>query len=68
MLKYSKNKKTRATKSKDANLRDLELSISNRIGLGVTIQNNKRNKGTITFTYKEIDQLNKLIEIIKANY
>ena len=67
-VKIFKNKKTRATISKDANLRDLENSISDKIGLSVTIKNNKRNKGTITFTYKEIDQLNKLIEIIKANY
>ncbi len=54
--------------SKDANLRDLERSISESIGLNVVIKNNKKNKGTITFLYKEIDQLNKIIEIIKSNY
>ena len=32
------------------------------------IKNNKRNKGTITFSYKDVDQLNKIIEIIKNNY
>ena len=54
--------------SKDANIRDLENSISEKIGLNVIIKNNKKNKGTITFSYKEIDQLNKIIEILKSNY
>ena len=53
---------------KDANIRALENSISDKIGLNVIIKNNKRNKGTITFSYSEIDQLNKIIEIIKSNY
>ncbi len=52
----------------DPNIRDLEKSISEKIGLNVMIKNNKRNKGTITFSYKELDQLNKIIEIIKSNY
>ena len=54
--------------SKDSNIKNLEQSITDKIGLNVAIKNNKRNKGTITFSYKEIDQLNKIIEIIKANY
>ena len=44
------------------------MSITDKIGLNVSIKNNKNNKGTITFIYKEIDQLNKIIEIIKLNY
>ena len=47
---------------------ELEQSLSQKIGLSVFIKNNKQNKGTITFFYKEIDQLNKIIEIIKTNY
>ena len=54
--------------SKDPNLRDLEVSISEKIGLNVVIKNNKRNKGTITFSYHDSEQLNKIIDIIKANY
>ena len=57
-----------SNKNIDPNIRDLERSISEKIGLNVIIKNTKRNKGTITFTYKEIDQLNKIIEIIKSNY
>ena len=44
------------------------LTISNKIGLNVDIQNNKRNKGKISFEYKDLDQLNKIIDIIKSNY
>ncbi len=54
--------------TKDATIKDLENSIAEKIGLSVIIKNNKRNKGTISFFYKDIDQLNKIIEIIKSNY
>ena len=67
-VKIFKNKKIKQDKSKDTNILALELSVSNKIGLNVDIQNNKRNKGTITFEYKDLDQLNKIIDIIKSNY
>ena len=54
--------------SKDVNIRDLENSLSQKIGLNVVIKNSSRNKGTITFIYKELDQLNKIISILKSNY
>jgi ParB family chromosome partitioning protein len=47
---------------------DLEKSLSEKIGLNVVIKNDRRNRGAITFFYKEIDQLHKIIEMIKANY
>ena len=31
-------------------------------------QNKKNNKGRITFEYKDLDQLNKIVDIIKSNY
>ena len=67
-VRIFKTKKNKIKKSLDPNIKDLENSISEKIGLNVSIKNNNRNKGTITFSYKEIDQLNKIIEIIKANY
>ena len=67
-VKIFKNKKVKASSSKDSNIIALELSISNKIGLNVNIQNNKRNKGRISFEYKDLNQLNKIIEIIKKNY
>ncbi len=63
-----KNQKQRSKITKDTNIIALELSVSNKIGLNVDIKNNKRNKGKISFEYKDLDQLNKIIEIIKANY
>ncbi len=54
--------------SKDPNIRHLEELLIDKIGLNVSIKNDKRNKGTITFSYHDIDQLNKIIDIIKANY
>tara|TARA_X000000368_G_scaffold405040_1_gene381767 strand:- start:1043 stop:1885 length:843 start_codon:yes stop_codon:yes gene_type:complete len=63
-----KNKKQRSKNTKDTNIIALELSISNKIGLNVDIQNSKRNKGKISFEYKDLDQLNKIIDIIKLNY
>ena len=67
-VKLFKNKKQKTRTSKDTNIIALELSISNKIGLNVDIQNNKRNKGKISFEYKDLEQLNKIIDIIKANY
>ena len=63
-----KNKRQKSKITKDTNIIALELSVSNKIGLNVEIQNNKRNKGKISFEYKDLDQLNKIIDIIKSNY
>ncbi|MDC0898181.1 ParB/RepB/Spo0J family partition protein [Candidatus Pelagibacter sp.] len=63
-----KKKKQKSKITKDTNIIALELSVSNKIGLNVEIQNNKRNKGKISFEYKDLDQLNKIIDIIKSNY
>ena len=67
-VKIFKNKKMKSSRIKDSNIIALELSISNKIGINVDIQNNKRNKGKISFEYKDLDQLNKIIDIIKSNY
>ena len=67
-VKLFKNKKQKLGKTKDANIMHLELSILNKIGLNVEIKNKKNNKGKITFEYKELDQLNKIIDIIKNHY
>ena len=66
-VKIFKNTK-KSSSRKDSNIIALELSISNKIGLNVDIQNTKRNKGKISFEYKDLEQLNKIIDIIKSNY
>ena len=67
-VKIFKSKKLKRTISNDVNIKDLENSVSNKIGLNVSIQNKRGNKGKISFEYKSLDQLNKIIEVIKANY
>ena len=67
-VKIFKNKRQKPDKVKDTNIKDLEISVSNKVGLNVAIQNKKNNKGKITFEYKDLDQLNKIIHIIKSNY
>ncbi len=67
-VKIFKKKKSLNIKSNDPNILNLEKSISDKIGLNVSIKNNKKNKGTITFVYHDIEQLNKIIDIIKSNY
>ena len=67
-VKIFKNKRQRPDKTKDANIKDLELSVREKVGLNVVIQNKKNNKGKITFEYKDLDQLNKILDIIKSNY
>ena len=67
-VKIFKNKRQNPNNVKDANIKDLEISVSNKIGLNILIKNNKNNKGKISFEYKGLDQLNKIIDIIKSNY
>ena len=67
-VKLFKNKRQKKINSKDANIMHLEMSIVNKVGLNVEIKNTKNNKGKITFEYKDLDQLNKIIDIIKQNY
>ena len=52
----------------DPNLKDLEENLQDKTGIKVFIKNKKNNSGVLTFEYKDLDQLNRLIMIIKANY
>jgi len=65
-LRNSKNYKVKPLK--DPNILGLEKSIEDKAGLKVEIKANKNNSGTLSFEYKTLDQLEKLIEIIKKHY
>ena len=67
-VKLFKSKNPKNKNIKDVNISSLEVSISEKIGLSVNIKNNKRNKGSISFFYKDVDQLNKIVDIIKTYY
>ena len=68
LVKIFRNKKIPKKLIKDSNLNDLEISLSNQIGINVRIKNKRNNTGLISFEYKDLDQLNKLIDTIKSNY
>ena len=67
-VKIFKKKPNSIKLNKDPNIKNLERSISEKTGLNVSIKNTKRNKGSIVFSYHDLDQLNKIIDIIKLNY
>ncbi len=66
-VKLFKTKKNTQSK-RDTNVLSLENSIIEKIGLKVQIKNKSNNKGSIVIEYKDLDQLNKIIDIIKSNY
>ena len=53
---------------KDANTTATETELTDKLGMRVFLRNKKNNSGTLTFEYKDIDQLDRLIQIIKNNY
>jgi ParB family chromosome partitioning protein len=67
-VKIFKTKKQVHKNNKDTNLQALESSITEKIGLNVLIRNKKNNTGSLILEYKDLDQLNKIIQIIKSNY
>lgn len=67
-VKIFKIKKQHKVMLVDPNIKDFETNISSKIGLNVVIMNKKNNKGKIIFEYKDIDQLNKIIQIFKDHY
>jgi len=68
LIRVLKNNKTNNLISKNPNLTSLETSIEDKTGIKVFIKNKKNNTGFVTFEYKDLDQLNRLIMVIKANY
>ena len=67
-VRIFKKRKGQSAFIKDPNLKSLEQSVQEKIGLQVNIKSNNRNKGSITFNFSDLDQLNKIISIIKSNY
>ena len=65
---FKKSKKHSSKISIDTNVLSLQNNIREKIGINVTIKNKKNNSGSIIFDYKDLDQLNRIIEIIKNNY
>ena len=68
LVKVFKTKKNHKYISKDPNLNQLESSLRGKTGLNIYIKNKKNNSGSISFEYRDLEQLNRIIEVIKSNY
>ena len=68
LVRSLKSYKGKSKIIKNPNLINLESSIEEKTGIKVYIRNKKNNAGQVTFEYKDLDQLNRLIMVIKANY
>jgi len=68
LARQFRDKKFKLISKKDTNILDLQKDLEEKTGLSVSINNKKNNSGTISFEYKDLDQLDKLINTIKKNY
>ena len=55
-------------RSKDSDTLAIQNDLADKIGMRVILNNKKNNSGTLTIQYKDIDQLDRLIKVIKSNY
>ncbi len=63
-----KNKKIKLVYKKDTNILDLQKTLEEKTGISVSINNKKNNSGTISFEYKDLQQLDSIIKAIKNAY
>ena len=68
LTRLLKNGSKKINKFKDPDIIKTENDLSGKIGMRVYLNNKKNNSGTLTFEYKALDQLDRLIEIVKDNY
>ena len=68
LVRVLKNGSRKIYKSKDTNSLATENALSEIIGMRVVLINKKNNSGTLSIEYKGLDQLDKLINVIKSNY
>ena len=68
LVKQFRDKKFKLISKKDSNVLDLQKDLEEKTGLNVSINNKKNNSGIISFEYRDLNQLDKLINVIKKNY
>ena len=68
LVRALKNYKGKGKINKNPNLVSLESDIEEKTGIKVFIRNKKNNTGNVTFEYKDLEQLNRLITVVKSNY
>jgi ParB family chromosome partitioning protein len=60
--------KKNQTNNKDTNIKSLESDLGLLMGIKVDIKNKKNNSGEIKFSYKNLDQLNKIISVLRGYF
>ena len=68
LVRLIKNGSKKLYKSKDSNIIAVENELSTQIGMRVILNGKKNNSGILSIEYKDNDQLDRLINIIKNNY
>ena len=68
LARQFRDKKFKLISKKDSNILDLQKDLEEKTGLSVSINNKKNNSGTISFDYRDLNQLDNLINVIKKNY
>ena len=68
LARQFRDKKLKLISKKDSNILELQKALEEKTGLSVSINNKKNNSGTVIFEYKDLEQLDQLIDTIKKNY
>ena len=68
LVRLIKNGSKKVYKVKDSNIIATENELTSKIGMRVILNNKKDNSGILSFEYKGIDQLDRLINVVKDNY
>ena len=68
LARQFKNKKFKLIHKKDPNILDLQKVLEEKTGLSVSVTNKKNNSGTISFAYQDLNQLDRITNVIKNNY
>jgi len=68
LARQFKNKKLKLIHKKDPNILDLQKVLEEKTGLSVSVTNRKNNSGTISFAYRDLNQLDRITNVIKNNY
>jgi len=68
LARQFKSKKFKLIHKKDPNILDLQRVLEEKTGLNVSVINKKNNSGTISFAYQDLNQLDRITNVIKNNY
>jgi len=68
LARQFKNKKFKLIQKKDPNILDLQKVLEEKTGLSVSVTHRRNNSGTVSFAYRDLNQLDRITNVIKNNY